>query len=766
MNAKRCLLSLGLVVPCLAVATSAQQPPARTEAPPSPFTQQSGAQQSGSPVSGLPQGVSREAMWYAPTVEDWKKPCLVTWQRTWDDALQVAKETDRPILVCVNMDGEIASEHYAGVRYRQPDIAALYAPYVCVIASVYRHNPRDYDDQGNRIPCPRFGTVTCGEHIAIEPLLYEQFFDGKRIAPRHICVELDRSETYDVYYAFDTASVFAAVRKGLEGRPPPLPSPTTDLPPVERVASRDTTDRATVEELYRKADHVVRRQLLQSALRHADLDQVDLLRLALFGLDVELAKLARRALAESDSEKAIDLIVEVLHVPMEAEERDLLVAALTRLGEKYPRARSLAVVQQGLAARSSEVDLEAWSERLTGAVYPPPSDYSLLGARVESQTRSSSQSPRDPARFLELAEASLALAVDPETARILASDQRTASAYSGLQFEDARRAALEAERLGASGWRLDTVLALTAYYVGDIEEAHRRAERAVPAMPSGDPSWNAMACLALYAQSRQAAIKQAVRDQVRWPAQWLADVNATYSVLAHHPFGADWHVAAHYDFLKGLGALAPASRVLDEGLARFPTSWSLHARLRSRALEQHGIAGLEPIYDALLASENPPENLEWFAGYASLVTAEYYRFASNRVEARKAYERAIAHYERNIERSPASRDSADHYVALALAGRARIDFESGQLDRATAGLLASFERKPDAASTLDGLNLSPVDTAKQLRVELERMKRADLVVSLQAGLDRLDPRHLELPAYERELPDTGGGRRDRAGPPR
>ena len=100
---------------------------------------------------------SREAMWPAPTEEDWKKPCLITWQRTWEDAVALSRQTKRAILVCVNMDGEIASEHYAGVRYRQPDIASLYQPYVTVIASVYRHTPRDHDDEGNRILCPRFG---------------------------------------------------------------------------------------------------------------------------------------------------------------------------------------------------------------------------------------------------------------------------------------------------------------------------------------------------------------------------------------------------------------------------------------------------------------------------------------------------------------------------------------------------------------------------------------------------------------------------------
>ena len=161
-------------------------------------------------------GLAREQMWRAPSAEDWAKPVLITWQRTWDDALALARETNRPILVCVNMDGEIASEHYAGIRYRQPDVAALYEPYVTVIASVYRHNPRDYDAQGRRIVCPRFGTVTCGEHITIEPILYERFFDGRRIAPRHVMVELDGSETYDVFYAWDTASVFDQVRSGFE----------------------------------------------------------------------------------------------------------------------------------------------------------------------------------------------------------------------------------------------------------------------------------------------------------------------------------------------------------------------------------------------------------------------------------------------------------------------------------------------------------------------------------------------------------------------
>ena len=72
---------------------------------------------------GVPQppGLVPEQMWYAPTADDWKKPPLIRWQRTWDDAVRLSQQTKKPILVCVNMDGEIASEHYAGcLLYTSP----------------------------------------------------------------------------------------------------------------------------------------------------------------------------------------------------------------------------------------------------------------------------------------------------------------------------------------------------------------------------------------------------------------------------------------------------------------------------------------------------------------------------------------------------------------------------------------------------------------------------------------------------------------------
>src|SRR5262245_58526371 len=269
--ARRIALLVGLVVlPTIARPEDAAPPaPAPNPAPtPAPAPKDAPPPEvpgpRGAPGVGLGAGMDpetrrrlREEMWPAATAEGWKKPCLVPWQRTWEDALAVSKETGKPILVCVNMDGEIASEHYAGIRYRSPEIAALYDSYVTVIASVYRHTPRDYDDQGHRVLCPRFGSVTCGEHIAMEAIVYDKFLDGKRISPRHIGVDVAaglEKKLYDVYYTNDTASVFKAIHDGVAGRPPPPVIVRSDRPLVERVTSREISDRTAVETAYTKGD--------------------------------------------------------------------------------------------------------------------------------------------------------------------------------------------------------------------------------------------------------------------------------------------------------------------------------------------------------------------------------------------------------------------------------------------------------------------------------------------------------------------------------
>jgi hypothetical protein len=262
-----------------------------------------------------------------------------------------------------------------------------------------------------------------------------------------------------------------------------------------------------------------------------------------------------------------------------------------------------------------------------------------------------------------------------------------------------------------------------------------------------------MAVLELFAKQRAQQIAEAQREKRDWPPQWLSDLHAACAVLARHPLGTDAQIAWHYDVLVWLGGRQRAAQVIEEGLARFPDSAALHERLRARVLEERGHEGLEPAYEALLAQRGATPALQWYAACASVAVAEFERRAGAADPALAAYERALARFER-CAADPDLRESAHTQIALALAGRARIAFERDDLERAVAELLASFGSRPEAAATEDGLNTSPMGTARMLLRRLQEKERADLAAEIEAALQRLeqlDPALLALPAYERDV---------------
>lgn len=703
-------------------------------------------------------GTGREAMWYAPTAADWRKPVLVQWQRTWADAVALAKAENRPILVCVNMDGEIASEHYAGVRYRDPEIARLYEPYVCVIASVFRHNPRDYDDQGRRIECPRFGGCTCGEHMALEPIVYEKFLDGVRVAPRHIMVEVNGEKTFDVYFAFDTASVFQRIGDGIRQRSTaPLARVQGDRSLLERVQSPDSRDRLAVEQAYADGTPEQRRALLEAALAMGEAAPLELLRQALQGLDPEQARRAREVLARTTQQGGAELLAEALRAPLTAAEREPLVQALERLAADSPRAQALAIVHRGLASPSAAVDAQRWQQGLRGsgnyAAAAEPVDPALALQASDAARKAGAETG---ASLLELALGSLRQAqrpnLQPRLQRVL--------------LQDARAAAEAAAAKDAPKHACDTVLALVAKRLGELPLAYELAERAAAALPPEDRSAEAAEVLFLFAEARQEAIVKAHRQKQRWPPQWLADVNATYEVLAQHPHGTDQQVAHHYDFLQFFGGVDAAGAALEHGLGRFPESPRLHERLRARVLQQQDSDALEAIYARLLA-ERPSPVLQWFGGYAALVSAEQRRRIGQAEPSLQAYERADRLFAAALAGDEAMRSSVDHYAAMAAFGRSRVQFELGDIARAVQEFLAGVQRCATALPVLDGLNLSGADTARMLRAKLVDGSQPELQRSLQECLDAVDPELLRLPDYERMGPGgpgaggPGGRRRNR-----
>ncbi len=721
--------------------SDAPAPRAPGGAPPSPD-----AVKMGSPPQ-LQAGLTEPDMWPAATAEGWKKPVLIPWQRSFDDALRVARATQKPILVAVNMDGEIASEHYAGVRYRDPESAKLFEPYVCVVASVYRHTPRDHDEQGRRILCPRLGGVTCGEHIAAETELYEKYFEGVRVSPRHLVLEIDGRKTYDVYYSWDTATVFTTLRKGAENRPPPVEL-LRDVPFADRTASPDVVDRDAIEQAYLAGGPEVRRTLIQSVLQRRAVDQVDLLRLAVFGLDLELARMARAALTQCETEAAVDLIAEALKAPLPADERAALVEASARLSEKFPRARTLTALHRGLSQGSQWIDARRWSE-LEYQAGARGGSVRTSGPSLEATAERSEERPEDAGSQLELGAALLARALEPTT------DRR----FAELLVRDARDALRRAQELGAAGWRFEAAQSVAALLMG---EADRARARAVAAVEGGMLTVEAgsdvvldragLRVVASFASARQRAIRQAYRAGSEWPPEWLSDIEAAYALLVKHPFATDEDLVSFHDFLRWLGGTVRANAILDDALARFPGSALVHDRLRARILWESGPKGLESAYAARIAKDPASADLAWFAGYASLVAAEHHRRGAEGEKALGAYERGIAHYEESIRLRAEGRATADHFIALAHAGRARLALEAADLARATSEILASFARAPGAAATPDGLNITPADTAKMLRARLEADEHAGLRAQLQAGMDALDPALLEKRPFELETP--------------
>ena len=692
-----------------------------------------------------PQGLVPEQMWYAPTAEDWKKPPLIRWQRSWEDAVRLSQQTKKPILVCVNMDGEIASEHYAGVRYRDPEVAKLFEPYVCVMASVYRHNPRDYDDQGRRIPCPRLGCVTCGEHIALEPLVYEKFLDGKRISPRHIMVELDGSEVYDVFYTWDVKSVLDSLENGIKDREiqaPPVVKGDRSL--KERIESPDSADREAIEAEFAAASAELRQRMLELGIGAGDKVPLELLRQAAYGLDPDLAKRAREGMKQSDDLLAVELIADTLRGPLAAEERTGLVDALDRFRDRSTRARTLATAHRGLDQGASAIDGQKWQSVLVGPAYSGITD---VAAEASARDAALAAKPDDPGARMDVAESSLLQALEVEVGRARGG-VRLAQAQRTLLLDDAERNLKKAIAAGASGWRPKALEAVLRSEKGQRRRAFALAADAMPDLPPDAPGRLAKELLELFAHGRQAAIQDAVRGKQEWPGEWTSDVHTAYTLLMRHPLGDAQHVADHYDFLEFFRS-PDAELVLQKGVERFPAAAPLHHRLRGLWLRQGGVARMQKEYAKLLAAPDAPAVLPWFAGYASLVAAEQQRRRSRPDAARGSYNEALRLF--GAYREQTGGEDGAHYEAMAHGGLARLALQRGDLDLTFSELQQVFRIAPLAAAAVDGLSITAMQTAEALRGKALQ-DDPDLVERLDVALQELPDDAFLLPEYEQRNP--------------
>ena len=655
-------------------------------------------------------------------------PVQVAWQRTLADAEALSRATGKPLLVCVNMDGEMACERFAGTKYKTPSFVELTDSFIPVIASPQRHSKVDHDGSGQRVECPRFGRVTCGEHMRIEEPVFRRFFDGKRYAPRHVGVSFlagdqgdqgDQGEVlFDRYLDSDLRAVDRALRSHgkTEGR-------SADLPAA--VAERDATYRAQVEAGYKEADPAERAKMVEATLR-AEVPQAELLRLALHEETPELRQLAANALAKIEGLRDIELVLLALAQESDPGRRQNLVAALKDRAPDDPRTMREIKVSNVLRA-DSLLDHARWTMAFEGDDNPVAlDDRAYLEAEMADLLRDASRLGKDAVRSLQIAQGYLGLA-------------RWGLAEGGgpgYFLQDAESNAQDARRLGADEARVDAVRAQIAWLDFRQDEAGSLARSAVRQLDPQKRRREAFATLSVLAAARTRSILAANAGE--WNEAWASEALSAYPILESHPGSTAAQWASHIDLLNALNLKAERDRLLSRGLERFPVASELHERLRSRIIERRGIAGLEDDYKERRASAADPAGHDWFTGYATLVMAEDHRRGKRWDEAQRAYERAKGHFASSAGGNPEYEASCTHFQAMALAGQAQAALKDKQLETAVVRISDAVSLRPESIESPDGLQRTPLDILRDIARAVRGPSRTDLRARL-ARLERIAP---------------------------
>ena len=646
-----------------------------------------------------------------------EKPAIA-WQRTLDDALAVQKATGLPLLVAVNMDGEVFNDRFASDTYLDPEFVASTRGYVCVVASPNRHNERDYDAFGRRIECPRFPGCTCSEHINIEPELFRRYFDGKRNAPRHVGVDLQGKILFDRFLDNSMQTAIDAIAKGRGTAKPGSMDPTSDLDQLFQ--RRDAAARTPLERLYRDGDGEQKRKLLEAAA-NATNEPFDLLRMALREEDELLFGYGARALASLAGKDALIDLEDALARVEDRDVENLLLARLQQLGKQDPAAARLFSHFDWTA---DEELPQPWSKPWASATFDA-NDRASIEAVLDRCEALLKKTPGDAQARLQLATAQAAL-----------GEHLAATGGKGVEFwfEDAIQSAKKVTDVALQP-EAQAVIAVAAWQRSNAELARTAAVLACSTAKSerqADP-WLAARLLDVVVQTTaQAAYGKATAEPT---ASLRAELQRTALVLqlleARDTFVESTHLAGiallEYGSLRQL-----AAGHLEALVARFPTSAAVHERWRNRLLIDRGAEAMRSRVARFADKTEPKAAAEWFAGYAALVAAEQHVRDQRPDTAEQAYSDAIARFERCAAGNADYADSAHHFTVLALAGHALLRHLAGDGATAVQDLLRAAALRPASLDEQDGLQRKPRALANRISRELAQAGKQDLVEQLKA----------------------------------
>ncbi|MCA8958044.1 MAG: hypothetical protein KDC87_18355 [Planctomycetes bacterium] len=668
----------------------------------------------------------------APYPQD---PPLVHWQRTLADALQLSKKLRAPLLVVANMDGETACEQLVRVHYRKADFAALANRYVAVIGARERHNPRDYDDRGRRIPCPRFGCVTCGEHIAIEPELFAKYFKGRGVAPRHIGISPDGKELFDRFLDRSLDNVYRALRDNAK-QDAALRVTSADRSIAGLAKSVAHRDRAELEGKFAEGNAAQRRAILQGVAT-GGVWQPDVLEQALRVEDHAVREAAVLALDKTVVPDGLPVLLRAAGTATDDGQYRKLLATLERIAGTDKSCRRALVIRRALQA-PGKIDPAAWERAYaaassSGAVATvevvPDEELPELDQRIESWTKKAKAGDPDGKLSLDIAGANLRYAIN----RMQHRKDPT------FLLQDAVAAAGRAVQNGCSKAAAAPLLARAHWLLNDPSKASEQAALAVESpglVPAASPT--SAAVLDIYAR-HQADLVRAVGNDLEkeFPAAAASNAHAAYRALAHHPAATEAQLTAHVVMLWNLGAQHEAMVALRAALRRFPAAGSLHTYLRTHVQWRGGDTALATAYDGFDTTPEGKAAIEWFAGYAILKAANAQVSARQYAAARQLYGKAVRAFESSAAANQDYRDSALQYCALAHGGAARAALDSGAFDAALESVAAGLKAHPSGMEAKDELGNSIGRTARRLRRHLEQGGKVELV----ARLDKLLEEH-------------------------
>jgi len=672
--------------------------------------------------------------WRRPTAERRKLPPLMPWQRTLGDALALVKKTGKPLLICVNMDNETASESAAWYEYRDPEFVKLANGFIPVLASPDRHSHSDYDDRGRRIVDPKFGRLVDSEHIEIEPELYARYFNGRRVAPRHVGVDKDGKILFDIFMTGSFDPVHEALAKYGKFDAPPLPEPKTER---EWLASPDAANRAALEARFLKVSGPDRARLAGLALSNErETQHPELVRLALRDPSRIVRDAGTAAALAHFSRVPANLLPEVVRAcgtdtALGSELIDDLATASARAKDPTRKAMldHLLAIRTGLETRSRLIDATTWKAALALAPNSHERPFAsnegeLLDRRLDELERAKRDKPGDPRIYTLIAEATMRMA------RLNQSQGQNPT----YLLEDVRAASETAAKLGRSNGKAIAYLAWASHLLNDRDAALRYATKALPLLIDEAGTPLAAKVLEVFVHHRTRMLYAAMNAKTPWPSSWITDTRAAFDVLLAHPACSEKLAREGLSFLQALGARAALDDYLFRCLAKWPASGELHKWLRAQIANYHGPSHVTEVYARI---ECPPElqpTIDWFEGLATVTAAEQQVQLKEAEAALATYRKGIACFRDSIQGNGGFARTANHYVGLALAGIARIELARNRLDQATDAIRESIRVGPQALDADAGLGSTPRKIAGEVIAALRSAGRQDVADELSQAL--------------------------------